>query len=125
MDEPVAYESASPITDGGMLRCPGCGNTNLHQYEVAVFYRLEDADEVLRTTVVHGASPDWHGNHQLPQRRLMVDEMPNDGSGNPSSRRHGLVIRFWCEHCSSRPELVVAQHKGAEFCEWRHFYKCP
>ncbi len=47
---------------------------------------------------------------------------------NPSSRRHGVVIAFWCETCEGQatPEgthredlwLTFAQHKGMTHVGW-------
>lgn len=32
---------------------------------------------------------------------------------NPSSRRHGVTVRFGCEHCRGLSQLSIAQHKGS------------
>jgi hypothetical protein len=37
---------------------------------------------------------------------------------NPSSRRGGIAIRFWCEGCPFISELTLAQHKGSTEVEW-------
>jgi hypothetical protein len=29
---------------------------------------------------------------------------------NPSSRRNGIAIRFWCENCDALAELTLEQH---------------
>lgn len=108
------------VTGLNTLICPECDGQNLHQYEVAVFCRSEDDDDVLRTTIVNAPSPNMRRDmEEFPPRRLMVDFMKNRGSGNPSFRRHGTVIRFWCENCDCRPQLCIAQHKGEEEVEWR------
>jgi hypothetical protein len=39
-------------------------------------------------------------------------------TGNPSSRRSGIRIRFWCEECHSSPALVLYQQKGNTITEW-------
>jgi hypothetical protein len=39
--------------------------------------------------------------------------------GNPSSRRNGVVIRFWCEDCDVISELTLEQHKGNTLLRWR------
>jgi hypothetical protein len=49
----------------------------------------------------------------------------SEGSGNPSSRRQGLAIRFFCEGCGGADsddiiELTVAQHKGSTELAWRY-----
>ena len=103
------------------LACPECKGENLHQYEVVVFRRGEDDDLVIRTTIPEGAYPGFPEGtiYPPPNRMVMVDEVPNLNSGNPSSRRHGTVIRFWCENCHVRSELCISQHKGSEYLEWR------
>jgi hypothetical protein len=88
------------------LYCPRCadGSDYLHHGRVEVFERPEDADYVTRT-VVDG-------------KITAVDYMPNAGSGNPSSRRHGRRIHFWCEYCGDGLILDLAQHKGKTLTEW-------
>ena len=70
----------------GALQCPRCvGGGNLHHVRVEVFARPEDAENVNETTV---------------QGKLAhVEYVLNDTSGNPSSRRDGLRVHFYCEQC--------------------------
>jgi hypothetical protein len=88
------------------LECPRCRKDwfYLHHGLVEVFERGEDAEHVNRTTI--------------EGRLTTVDYVPNRGSGNPSSRRHGLRIYFSCEDCGDGLILNIAQHKGATFLEW-------
>jgi hypothetical protein len=100
------------------LRCPYCSETYLHQGGVAIFEREEDADQVKVVTVSGGAV------HEAT--------IANNVSLNPSPRRYGLRISFWCEHCSGAgtdeerehgagnkiPDLAIYQHKGETFIEW-------
>lgn len=79
------------------LTCPGCGSTYLHHVRVDVFDRKEDAEQVRRTRVDEAVS---------------VLTLPNETSGNPSSRRDALAVRFECEECGSPSTLSIAQHKG-------------
>lgn len=88
-----------------VLACPGCGSENLHHETVLVFSRQEDAENVRRTIV-------------MPDGRCNVGVVKNDMSGNPSSRRDGLTIMFWCECCDTKPMLCVAQHKGSTQIYW-------
>jgi hypothetical protein len=37
----------------------------------------------------------------------------------PSSRRDGLAIAFWCEGCHGEFELTLAQHMGNTEISWR------
>jgi hypothetical protein len=85
------------------LRCPACFRTYLHHDCITVYQReQEDAEQLIKTTV--GVS---------------VETVRAEGSGNPSSRRDGLVIAFWCEDCDARPELEIAQEAGETFVAWR------
>jgi hypothetical protein len=99
------------------LLCPGCGGSNLHHADVLVFDRAEDADEVKRITVEHGA--DEAGYPALGSAKVSMSLVPNDSnSGNPSSRRNGITIAFMCENCSAASVLEIAQHKGATLVGW-------
>jgi len=90
-------------TDEGTLLCPSCGGSNTHHTSVAVFDRSEDA-ETGRRTVATGAE-------------TTVD---SDMTGNPSRRRDGLVISFYCELCPTVMEMAISQHKGQTFFQMRH-----
>ena len=97
--------------DSANLPCPRCGSDYLHHRGVTAFDRSEDAETVLRTSVGVG--------------KTSVALVPQADSGNPSVRRDGLVIQFWCEHCNggddgdSTIELTLAQHRGATEIAWR------
>lgn len=83
------------------LRCV-CGNANLHQEQVKVYWR-EGEDSNLGRCVSSTKQKTEQFEHQ---------------SGNPSPRRDGLLIRFSCEHCFAEPELAIYQHKGATYMKW-------
>jgi hypothetical protein len=87
------------------LVCPTCGSTYLHQKTVGVYNCEEDKSEGTHVEV------DWN--------RVTVD---NSMSGNPSPRRHGLSILFYCEECDGENPasqiLNIYQHKGQTFMEW-------
>jgi hypothetical protein len=92
-----------------LLRCPRCGDDYLHHTRVEVFDREEDAAVGLHTTA--GAED------------VRVDR---DLSQNPSSRRDGIAIAFYCEMCDGNSDgpgpgvvLTIAQHKGRTFLAWR------
>ena len=89
---------------GYELICPGCGADTLHHDCVTVFDCAEDSPTMVRTRVSNG----------IVESR----EVPN-GSENPSSRRGGIAIGFWCECCPAKSELTIAQHKGNSLVEWR------
>ena len=77
--------------------CPGCNETYcLHHSRVEIFNREEDD-----TTGLHV---------DVKRNSLTVDE---NVSGNPSARRSGLTIYFWCEHCQGMElRWHIYQHKG-------------
>ena len=89
------------------LICPHCREkySYLHHDQVTVYSRDEDSPRVTKTVV----------RDHLAE----ISTIDNDTSGNPSSRRDGVAIRFWCELCHTISELTFAQHKGVTQLEWR------
>jgi hypothetical protein len=87
------------------VSCPFCGGDNLHHKRVTAFDRKEDAPQTITTEVDGG------------QVTMRVE--PSNQSRNPSSRRDGLGIKFFCETCPAIPELTLEQHKGSTFIRWR------
>ena len=93
------------------LLCPRCGNSHLHHRGFAAYDRGEDSETVLKTSVEVG--------------KTTVQLVAQAESGNPSPRRDGVVIQFWCEDCgggddgSSVIELTLAQHTGETEVAWR------
>lgn len=88
---------------GAELLCPSCGFNYLHHDRVDVFERSEDATQGLHIAVEEGG--------------LSVG---TSLKGNPSGRRHGITIRFWCEGCKATPVLSIAQHKGNTYVDFTH-----
>ena len=78
-----------------LLSCPNCGSGYLHSEKVEVFNRAEDAKQGVHV-VVDGD-------------KTMIDD---NLEGNPSLRRHGIKINFWCELCDSYPVMQISQYKG-------------
>ena len=72
-------------SDDIVLLCPVCREADLSHGRVDVYDRNED-EAVVSMTAVTG-------------RRAVSARVPNEGSGNPSARRHGLTIEFHCESC--------------------------
>ena len=89
---------------GAALLCPECGENFLHHTEVTVFSRPAE-DGPVTSTRIH---PD-----------AAVHVLPGHWKGNPSSRRDGLAVRFYCENCDVDAELTIAQHKGETSIQWR------
>jgi len=83
------------------LECPRCGGNYMHQGEVDIYFRAEDAAT---------------GNHVC----INPDSTTIDTNviGNPSTRRHGMTIDFECENCPEKLCLAVVQHKGQTFIYW-------
>ncbi len=82
--------------------CPHCGFDFLHQEKVEVWFRDEDADMALHTICGEG-----------------ITFFTEDSSlGNPSPRRDGIVVSFFCESCDAKSHLMIYQHKGQTFIEW-------
>lgn len=99
----VKPEFYSCQQDCSLLRCPVCGEGYLHQTTTDIFERDEDETEGLHTTVTR------EGVH-----------IDSDMRGNPSSRRHSLVIHFYCETCVEDVpiSLAIYQHKGSTYLSW-------
>jgi len=84
------------------LCCPSCGERYLHHDKVEVFERdREDADTGISVSV--------------SKKKAKIGRSQG---GNPSSRRDGIGIRFWCETCKAIPTLAIYQHKGNTVIEW-------
>jgi len=105
MSTNITLSAPVAISEQSGLRCPHCGFDHLHQVSVTCFERREDAPTVRRTRISGTA--------------LAQEDVPQEGSGNPSRRRHGVVIAFECEGCRQTTELSFAQHKGQTLVEWR------
>jgi hypothetical protein len=87
------------------LMCPACGGACLYQRTVIVYSRAEDAEH---TTVT-----------EINDSRVSMRVVNSAEARNPSSRRHGMAIRFTCETCNVITELTLAQHKGSTYLKWR------
>ena len=87
-----------PMLGKQALRCPMCRSEMLHHTTIEVFERTEDASTGLHVTI----------------KDLSVT-VNTDLAGNPSSRRHGFKVGFWCEECDETSVLSVEQHKGTTY----------
>lgn len=94
------------------LLCPGCGEPWLHHHNIAAWDR-DDEDSKTGLYVNVGAGVSVEG---APARNGLF--VAREMTGNPSRRRDGLVVRFWCETCDARPVLRLVQHKGETFITW-------
>lgn len=78
-----------------LLKCPACGHTDIHHDRIEIFERGEDSETGVHVTVTEGSAV-----------------MDTNLAGNPSVRRHGFKVHFWCEACPAKSVLAVSQHKG-------------
>lgn len=87
------------IGDDDILCCPACTEGNLHHDKVEIYFRKdEDSEDGINVSI------DKNG---IVKRKGMT--------WNPSSRRDGVRICFYCEHCDKVTTLTVYQHKGNTF----------
>ncbi len=94
------------VNSDGILCCPACGGENLHQTDVSVFNRVVEDGPSIAVVIDHKTG--------MP--------LADDPTRNPSSRRQGLIVEFWCETCDDdrgRQNLEIAQHKGNTFIRWQ------
>jgi len=100
------------------LDCPRCGSHNLHHMKVINYDQEEENENLTIVTTV--------------KNKLITLDVRASNEGNPSRRRDGIVISFFCEQCfypesdlidnSLNPtiELCIEQHKGTTFLSWRY-----
>jgi len=90
------------INEQDTLLCPKCDGDYLHHGKVEIFDRNEDAIYGLYTIV--------------SSRKIQSENCAL--VGNPSMRRDGIKIHFYCEHCQADLTLAIAQHKGQTLIKW-------
>ena len=92
------------VNDQNQLLCAACGGEYTHCESVESFEQLnEDFNKSGVHVTVKGYA------------QISVD---CDMSGNPSHRRDGVKLTFWCEYCEKKSVLTIAQHKGNTFVEY-------
>ena len=99
------------------LCCPNCGNAyGLHHDKITIWNRRTEDHDGVRFTI-KGTS--------LTSKLFAGGDSPQGPKENPSKRRDGLVIEFWCEHCPDiKPiNLRIAQHKGMTHMGWMFYSK--
>ena len=94
------------IGDTDTLACPYCKDDFLHHGRVAVFHdpHGEDGKRIIKNRVMG--------------RDVVSEVVDRRQSRNPSNRRDGVGIFFWCEGCGQHSELTFAQHKGQTLVAW-------
>jgi len=99
------------------LCCPNCGDAyGLHHDKITIWNRRREDHDGVRFTI-KGTS--------LTSKLFAGGDSPQGPKENPSKRRDGLVIEFWCEHCPDiKPiNLRIAQHKGITLMGWMFYSK--
>lgn len=81
--------------NGFLLCCPKCESYYTHHEKIEVFNRSEDEKQGLHVVVE---------NDKVLQG--------NDITDNPSTRRQGILVHFYCEMCKKLSSLSIIQHKG-------------
>ena len=88
--------------DECILLCPRCGGNYLHHEAIETFERGEDDKKGMHTVVT--------ADH--------VDVKYDSLVGNPSPRRHGFKVKFYCEYCDKSLTMELYQHKGHTWVSW-------
>jgi len=95
-------------TDDTSLLCPVCGGNNLHHTDVFVSSRRSEDNKVGITASISDGG------------KVAITGEAN--SENPSARRNGMSIYFYCEQCDDTAtyplRLNLYQHKGTTYIEW-------
>ena len=98
------------LMDDEALMCPNCGNVYLHQDKVTVFNRDED-EETEFVAEIQG-------------KKAKAQLLPSSRTKNPSARRQGLTISFYCECCPAKKlQMHISQHKGTTYFKWDYQIK--
>lgn len=104
MDKKMIKDDIVRFDDGYCrMMCPSCKaeESNLHHSIVEIFNREED---------------EKNGFHvAIQDKKVTID---TDIQQNPSPRRSGLSIVFWCEQCCETNILDILQHKGMSYMRW-------
>ena len=103
-------------TEENELVCPSCGGTYLHHQFIEVYLTEEDGS---------GEKPSMRVSCEQEVKGKYKPFVAVDGDmrNNPSARRGGIVIQFWCEGCNLRSRLSLAQHKGQTLIEHKMLYE--
>lgn len=86
------------------LECPMCHEGYLHHGKIEIYDRSEDEKSGLLVICENKTA-----------------EIKTNLEGNPSARRHGVRVWFYCENCGNKEfSLILAQHKGNTFLCWEN-----
>ena len=96
-----------------VIKCRHCGEDYMHHQDIDIYDRGEDDRTGMHVNLHRTQSEGygWHDEHPK-SNNLVVDGNMKD---NPSMRRTGLTIDFWCENCGNITRMNIVQHKGHSF----------
>ena len=100
---PYAVDDGTPIEmcpASGGLKCPFCGDGNLHQLECRATWRQEDQDGICHTSSFTKEAKEKVKHENIP------------------GRRNFLEIDFDCEFCEEIATMYIQQHKGLTHMGW-------
>lgn len=101
------------VDEFDILACPKCGEGYLHQDTVGVYHKRRNAEQEEQSVIVSN------------REGVCVTDVPRAWSLNPSGRRDGIRIGFWCEHECAVPDLLIYQTKGNTYIRWDTERKLP
>lgn len=100
----VFYPCEEDPKDAG-LKCPYCGESNgLHHHFIETYCCHDDANKGQRLSIDVNKG---------------LQRLDDDMTGNPSVRRQGISIHFWCEFGCPDAVLNLIQHKGVTYLQWK------
>jgi len=109
------------VDNWGILLCPICNFEYTHHSRIEIFDRglIDDyVKEGLHVVVDECGKSD---NDKVHGKKTVV--VNDDVSDNPSGRRNGLRINFWCENGEHHSQLVIAQQKGCTHIYWEKLFE--
>jgi len=106
------------IPDYGVLCCASCGSPFLHHIRAEAFSRMEDSEtgfHIRTQNLTKVNSPEGEVFNEVTTDWEASIDM--NMAGNPSARRSGVLITFYCEECEDLTVLSIFQHKGNTLLE--------
>jgi hypothetical protein len=105
-------------SDSCILACPHCRGDYLHHTGVSIYER-ECEDGATTEFRISAGRGDVGLDPDQNRRATAIQIRQDTARDNPSDRRGGIAIRFYCEFCNKSSELIVSQHKGNSYFAWR------
>ena len=101
-------ENQISVDDNLAVKCNNCGGFCLHHFRTEVYNR-DSEDECFGTMSI---------TDDAPPECVKDMKFETSFSNNPSPRRNGIRIYFYCEWCPKVSVLDIIQHKGSTYIEW-------